>query len=103
MRIDKYEEGSTSSSCVEDVFYILKECLTRTVMTSDMECLTSMVNLVNQSLKDDYLALFKERLLTAFATAEPKDAKFGYMVRILSLFDEFVIIYSTFFYFFRFY
>ncbi|CAB4493904.1 unnamed protein product [Rhizophagus irregularis] len=85
MRIDKYEEGSTSSSCVEDVFYILKECLTRTVMTSDMECLTSMVNLVNQSLKDDYLALFKERLLTAFATAEPKDAKFGYMILLNNL------------------
>ncbi|GES75395.1 conserved oligomeric Golgi complex subunit 4-like [Rhizophagus clarus] len=85
MRIDKYEEGGTSSSCVEDVFYILKECLTRTVMTSDMECLTSMVNLVNQSLKDDYLALFKERLLTAFATAEPKDAKFGYMILLNNL------------------
>ncbi|CAB4422955.1 unnamed protein product [Rhizophagus irregularis] len=85
MRIDKYEEGSTSSSCVEDVFYILKECLTRTVMTSDMECLTSMVNLVNQSLKDDYLSLFKERLLTAFATAEPKDAKFGYMILLNNL------------------
>ncbi|RIA99525.1 COG4 transport protein [Glomus cerebriforme] len=85
MKIDKYEEGSATSSCVEDVFYILKECLTRTVTTSDMECLISMVNLVNQSLKDDYLAIFRERLLTAFATAEPKDAKFGYMILLNNL------------------
>ena len=83
MKIDKYEEGSATSSCVEDVFYILKECLTRTVLTSDMECLTSMINLVNRSLRDDYLAIFRERLLTAFVTAEPKDAKFGYMVWII--------------------
>jgi conserved oligomeric Golgi complex subunit 4 len=99
MKIDKYEEGSATSSCVEDVFYILKECLTRTVTTADMDCLTSMVNLVNQSLKDDYLALFRERLLTAFATAEIKDAKFGYMVCILiiqCLCNYFIEIYSNF-------
>ncbi|CAG8763532.1 9673_t:CDS:2, partial [Acaulospora morrowiae] len=46
MKIDKYEEGSVISSCVGDVFYILKECLIRVVSTSDIECLTSMVNLV---------------------------------------------------------
>jgi hypothetical protein len=100
MRIDKYEEGSTSSSCVEDVFYILKECLTRTVMTSDMECLTSMVNLVNQCLKDDYLAIFKEKLLTAFATAESKDAKFSYMVRIYLLCNEFLLFINFLFFLF---
>ncbi|CAG8628414.1 3762_t:CDS:10 [Funneliformis mosseae] len=85
MKIDNYEEGSSTSSCVEDVFYILKECLSRAVTTSDVECLTSMVNLVNQSLEVDYLALFQKRLLTAFATSEPKDAKIGYMILLNNL------------------
>ncbi|CAI2173654.1 2334_t:CDS:10 [Funneliformis geosporum] len=85
MKIDNYEEGSTSSSCVEDVFYILKECLSRAVTTSDVDCLTSIVNLVNQSLEVDYLALFQKRLLTAFATSEPKDARIGYMILLNNL------------------
>ncbi len=91
MKIDKYEEGSTTSSCVEDVFYILKECLTRAVTTSDIECLSSMINSVNQSLEVDYLTVFQKRLLTAFATAEPKDAKIGYMVGV-NLFSFFFFL-----------
>ncbi|CAG8626693.1 46549_t:CDS:10 [Gigaspora margarita] len=85
MIIDDYEEGSTTSSCVGDVFYILKECLTRALSTSDIECLTSMVNLVNQSLELDYITLFQKRLVTAFATPEQKDAKTGYMILLNNL------------------
>ncbi|CAG8755388.1 2108_t:CDS:2, partial [Racocetra persica] len=85
MIIDDYDEGSITSSCVGDVFYILKECLTRALSTSDFECLTSMVNLVNQSLEFDYITLFQKRLVTAFATPEPKDAKTGYMILLNNL------------------
>ncbi|CAG8627614.1 16996_t:CDS:2 [Racocetra fulgida] len=85
MIIDDYDEGSITSSCVGDVFYILKECLTRALSTSDLECLTSMVNLVNQSLEFDYITLFQKRLVTAFATPEPKDAKTGYMILLNNL------------------
>lgn len=79
-KIDKYEEGNITSSCVGDIFYILKECLTRVISTSDVDCLISMVNLISQSLEVDYIAMIQKRLLAAFATTEPKDSKIGYMV-----------------------
>ncbi|CAG8506943.1 12821_t:CDS:2, partial [Acaulospora colombiana] len=85
IKIDKYEEGNVVSSCVGDVFYILKECLIRVVSTSDIECLTSVVNLASQSLGTDYIAVFQKRLLTAFATTEQKDAKIGYMILLNNL------------------
>ncbi|CAG8484778.1 5249_t:CDS:10 [Diversispora eburnea] len=85
MKIDKYEEGNITSSCVGDVFYILRECLTRIISTSDIECLTTMVNLINHSLEVDYITMFQKRLLTAFATTEPKDSKIGYMILLNNL------------------
>ncbi|CAJ0895435.1 9128_t:CDS:10 [Entrophospora sp. SA101] len=85
MSIDNYEEVNKTSSCVGDVFYILKECLNRAISTSDVDCLTTIVNQIIQSLENDYITLIQRRLFTSFAATESKDAKMGYMILLNNL------------------
>ena len=80
MAMDEREEGSQTSSCVDDVFFILKKCTGRAIKSADVDCLGAMINLVNRSLEVDYINTFQKRLMTAFSSGETKDAKVGYMV-----------------------
>lgn len=42
--IDEVMEGSVVSSCVEDIFYVLRKCARRAVATGDSDCACSVVN-----------------------------------------------------------
>jgi hypothetical protein len=84
MSIDERDESNQTSSCVDDVFFILKKSATRAVSTSDMDVITSIVNLMNQSLELDYLNSIQKRLVAAFVANDMKDAKIEYMVRTVT-------------------
>jgi hypothetical protein len=80
MKIDEYERGNTTSSCVDDVFYILKKSSARVISTADPDSLCAMINVFGQVLENDYINTFQRQLSTGFPSLETQDAKIGYMV-----------------------
>lgn len=81
MKIDEYERGNTTSSCVDDVFYILKKSSTRVISAADPDSLCAMINVFGQVLEADYINTFQKQLSTNFSSLETQDSKIGYMVR----------------------
>ncbi|CAG8540538.1 13245_t:CDS:10 [Ambispora gerdemannii] len=85
IEIDKVEEGNSTSSCVDDVFYILKRSAFRAVSTSNVDCIVTMVNVVNQCLETEFIKVHQKRLVSAFTSNEAKDAKLSYMILLNNL------------------
>ncbi|CAG8665219.1 5938_t:CDS:10 [Ambispora leptoticha] len=63
VEIDKIEEGNSTSSCVDDVFYILKRSAFRAVSTSNVDCIVTMVNIINQCLETEFIKVHQKRLI----------------------------------------
>ncbi|KAJ3091273.1 Golgi transport complex subunit 4 [Quaeritorhiza haematococci] len=80
IRIDEYEKGNLTSSCVDDVFYILKKCISRALATSDHDYLCLLINAIGRILETDYINVFHKRMSTAFSTVESKDSRIGFMI-----------------------
>ncbi|KAI9002120.1 COG4 transport protein-domain-containing protein [Hyaloraphidium curvatum] len=80
MKIDEYERGNATSSCVDDVFYILKKSSARIISTADPDSLCAMINVFGQVLEADYINAFQKQLSTAFPSLETSDSKIGFMV-----------------------
>lgn len=92
MKIDEYDEkAGPTSSCVDDVFYILKRTVHRAMRAADPNCLAAAVTAAARALENDYLGVFQRRMMTTFAGHEGRgstmgvgEAKVQYMVgRIL--------------------
>ncbi|KAG0095611.1 Golgi transport complex subunit 4 [Podila epicladia] len=80
MAIDEYDFGSQTSSCVDDVFYIIKKTISRAVYTSNVDCLAAMINFVQRTLEMDYIAFFKKSMQTITLGADTRDPPLKYMV-----------------------
>ncbi|KAF9585781.1 Golgi transport complex subunit 4 [Lunasporangiospora selenospora] len=80
MKINEYDYGSHTSSCVDDVFYILKKTISRAVYTSNVDCLAAMINFIQRALEQDYIAVFHKSMTTVFSNGDTKDARFQYML-----------------------
>ncbi|KAI8347136.1 COG4 transport protein-domain-containing protein [Mortierella sp. GBAus27b] len=80
MRIDEYDVGSKTSSCVDDVFYILKKTISRAVNTSNVDCMAAMINFIKNTLEMDYVAVFQRNMAGVFSNGDTKEARFQYMV-----------------------
>jgi len=83
MKIDEYDAGNQTSSCVDDVFYILKKTISRAVFTSNVDCLGAMINFIQGTLERDYLTVFQKNMTTVFSNGDSREARFQYMVRCL--------------------
>ena len=59
------EEGALTSSMVDDVFYVLKKCLRRTMSTTNSDAICAMINISNGLLENDYCRVLMEKLKTA--------------------------------------
>ncbi|TPX54007.1 hypothetical protein PhCBS80983_g06083 [Powellomyces hirtus] len=74
-----------TSTCVEDVFYVLKTCTRRALSTTDSNCISAIINGIGHILELDYINVFQTRLSTSFSLAdtrgESKD-KMGYMIML---------------------
>ncbi|KAF9428853.1 Golgi transport complex subunit 4 [Podila epigama] len=80
MAIDEYDVGSQTSSCVDDVFYIIKKTISRAVYTSNVDCLAAMINFVQRTLEMDYIAFFKRSMQAIALNADTRDPPLKYMV-----------------------
>jgi len=81
MKIDEYDPGNQTSSCVDDVFYILKKTISRAVYTSNVDCLAAMINFIKNALEMDYISVFQRNMASVFSNGDTRDARFQYMVR----------------------
>ncbi|KAI8801437.1 COG4 transport protein-domain-containing protein [Cladochytrium replicatum] len=80
VKIDHYEPGSRTSSCVDDVFYILRTSTTRALSTSNADSLCALVGSIGRSLEVDYMYGFQKRLTNSVeaATEGPKETKLNF-------------------------
>lgn len=90
MAIDEYDFGSQTSSCVDDVFYIIKKTISRAVCTSNVDCLAAMINFVQRTLEMDYIASFKKSMQTITLGADTRDPPLKYMVSFAISIDFFI-------------
>ncbi|KAJ3007684.1 Golgi transport complex subunit 4 [Thoreauomyces humboldtii] len=77
MSIDSSDPSDMTSTCVEDVFYILKTCTRRALATADSNCISAIVNGIGRILELDYINVFQNRLSSVFAGVDARDAKGG--------------------------
>ncbi|RKO91852.1 COG4 transport protein-domain-containing protein [Blyttiomyces helicus] len=80
MTIDEYEPGSLTSSCVDDVFFILKTCSRRAMSTADPDCVCAVINSIGRILELDYINVFQKKLRDAFSNTETKEMKIAFMI-----------------------
>ncbi|KAI9101042.1 COG4 transport protein-domain-containing protein [Phlyctochytrium arcticum] len=76
MSIDSHEQGELISSCVEDVFFVLKTCTRRALATSDSDGTCAIINGIGRILELDFISIFQKQLGIAFSgTENAKDTK----------------------------
>lgn len=91
MKMDDYDPSSgQTSTCVDDVFFILKRVISRSISTSEPEVVASTVKAILKALDTGYTQVFQQKMSFAFAGQEPaarnaersmKQAKINYMVK----------------------
>ncbi|KAI9316416.1 COG4 transport protein-domain-containing protein [Dichotomocladium elegans] len=90
MRLDTYDPSAgQTSTCVDDVFFILKKVLKRAISTCDPETVASTVDTILKKLDVGYLQVFQQKMSITFAGQESstrgnqrsiEQAKINYMV-----------------------
>jgi hypothetical protein len=92
MSIDEYDSAAgETSSCVDDVFFILKKVTNRCISTAHLDTVTSMINLLIKIIESEYIGFFQRKMSTAFTGHEPGNskavelAKLSYMVVLNNL------------------
>jgi hypothetical protein len=76
MSIDEYDESAgETSSCVDDVFFILKKVTNRCISTASVDTITSTINLIIKIMESDYIGFFQRKMSTAFSGHETNKAK----------------------------
>ncbi|KAL2917072.1 Golgi transport complex subunit 4 [Polyrhizophydium stewartii] len=83
LKIDTHDPANLTSSCVDDVFFILKTSMRRGISTSDADCLCALINSISRLLEVDFMGVLQKKLSLAFAgTVDAKDAKPGFMTTL---------------------
>ncbi|KAF7728336.1 Golgi transport complex subunit 4 [Apophysomyces ossiformis] len=95
MKLDHYDPSSgQTSTCVDDVFFILKKVVKRSISTYEPEVISSTIGAVMKGLDSSYMQQFRQKMSSAFAgydnTARAGDrsidqAKINYMVVLNNL------------------
>ncbi|KAG2180985.1 hypothetical protein INT43_008567 [Umbelopsis isabellina] len=76
MTIDEYDESAgETSSCVDDVFFILKKVTNRCISTASVDTITSTINLIIKIMESDYIGHFQRKMSTAFSGHETNKSK----------------------------
>lgn len=52
--MDTAEAGQLSSSMVDDVFYIVKKCISRALTSGNSDCVCAMINHAISALETDF-------------------------------------------------
>ncbi|KAI8987413.1 COG4 transport protein-domain-containing protein [Mycotypha africana] len=95
MKLDDYDPTlASTSTCVDDVFFILKAVLKRAISTYEPQVVSSTVRTAVTILESTYLQVLHQRLNTVFTSYDPsgrnaeramEQAKIDYMVTLNNL------------------
>ncbi|KAI8355710.1 COG4 transport protein-domain-containing protein [Blakeslea trispora] len=68
IQLDDYDSSSHTSTCVDDVFFILKTVLKRAISTYEPEVVASTTRAVAKILEFNYLNTFQQKMSTVFTS-----------------------------------
>ncbi|KAI8138173.1 COG4 transport protein-domain-containing protein [Fennellomyces sp. T-0311] len=95
MKLDDYDPSSSqTSTCVDDVFFILKKVVKRSISTCEPDVVVATVKAILKALDNSYLQVFQQKMSVTFAGQEPgnrsaersaEQAKVNYMVLLNNL------------------
>ena len=80
MKIDEYEQGNHTSSCVDDVFYILKKSTTRILSSFNPDILSTFLSNLCKILELEYMNHLIRRLQSVFDLVDSKDTRVGFII-----------------------
>ncbi|GMH33415.1 hypothetical protein BSKO_01249 [Bryopsis sp. KO-2023] len=78
IEINEQIADSLTSSMVDDVFFILRKCATRAMATSNLQCVCSVLSLMNSILGQSLMAALQKKLLSGpskFMTAVASESQ----------------------------
>ena len=82
MRLDTYEPGNSISSCVDDVFFIIKKCFQRSLASNNMRILSVFASSLGKLLDVEFVSKLQKKLQNAFSSIDSKESKIQFMVII---------------------
>nr|XP_039263013.1 conserved oligomeric Golgi complex subunit 4-like [Styela clava] len=68
IQLDTIEEGSLTSSMVDDTFFILKQCIKRAMTSSSIDCVCAMLNHAASVLDSDFRSVLTTRIKAGFSS-----------------------------------
>ncbi|XP_069511063.1 conserved oligomeric Golgi complex subunit 4 [Ambystoma mexicanum] len=75
--MDSFEKGQLTSSMVDDVFYIVKKCIGRSLSSSSIDCLCAMMNHSTTILESDFREVLCNKLRMGFPATTFQDIQRG--------------------------
>ncbi|KAJ1081884.1 hypothetical protein NDU88_002056 [Pleurodeles waltl] len=75
--MDSFEKGQLTSSMVDDVFYIVKKCIGRSLSSSSIDCLCAMINHSTTVLESDFREVLCNKLRMGFPATTFQDIQRG--------------------------
>ncbi|KAI9303419.1 COG4 transport protein-domain-containing protein [Cunninghamella echinulata] len=93
MKLDDYDPTtSQTSTCVDDVFYILKKVVKRSISTYQPDIVTATIKTIVKTTDNRYSQVFQQQMATAFANSDSsrldrsmEQSKINYMVILNNL------------------
>ncbi|KAJ3107942.1 Golgi transport complex subunit 4 [Physocladia obscura] len=85
LKLDEHEPGSQTSSSVEDVFYIVKTSMSRTLSTVDSLTICTVLESVGRILETEYVSGIQKRVSGNIGTLETKEGKVGVLIALNNL------------------
>ncbi|KAJ3046090.1 Golgi transport complex subunit 4 [Rhizophlyctis rosea] len=79
VNLEEYDPNSRMSSSVDDVFYLLRQSIARSLSTSDPDCVCAVINSIGRILEVDYISVFQKRLAAAFSATDGRDPKMSFV------------------------
>ncbi|RKP08562.1 COG4 transport protein-domain-containing protein [Thamnocephalis sphaerospora] len=80
LHMDEVDDNDKTSTSLEDVFFILKNCTQRALSIGSDTVGSAMVKLLARILEVDYLRILHQRLSTSTSSLDAKDVRRGHMV-----------------------
>lgn len=66
IQLDAFDETSLTSSMIDDVFFILKQCIKRTMTSSSIDCVCAMLNHASSVLDSEFRDVLTSRIKSGF-------------------------------------
>ena len=68
IQLDIFEEGGFTSSMTDDIFFILRQCIKRSMNSSSMDCVCGVLNHATGTLESDFKGLLLQHIKAGYPT-----------------------------------